>query len=371
MSIAQQDQRGSAIASLAMGLPVPILFALYSVYLGAIRPAEGPIRSLASSQAACFACAATALVGFMVMVARSEVRSTLARLRANFINLLWLNLFTLLGPPLYFVAVILLGAAAANWIDLGATPIITFGIGTLTADVWLTLWRHHRAAARGIFRLKIAAVSLAIVGVAGVSLDVLLHETEGGTHWVGVGIALLSSVGTAASGHFLGALQRGEQKLSPGALLPLRYTFSTLVLAAFWAIQGSRVGTTAIVLQARPLLYVAALLGLYVLPNYLYVLVLKRKGLLYSGYLWALLPVFASVAEWLFSSRDNLSLSPLASLAGGVLILSAAILDTRADAKAGALESVLADKAKVRAPRPDGEARAVDRAQADAATLSQ
>ena len=88
-------------------------------------------------------------------------------------------------------------------------------------------------------------------------------------------------------------------------------------------------------------LFVAGFFGLYVLPNYLYVLVLKKKGLLFSGYLWALLPVFASVAEWVWAGRDGSSLSPAASLAGGLLILTAAGLDSRADAKASELEKHL------------------------------
>lgn len=345
MSLTQQGNRPGPVASLALGLPVPMLFALYSVYLGAIRPAAGLLRILASVQAACFACAATAIVGFLVLVVRSEVRETFSRLRANFLNLIWLNLFTVLGPPLYFVAVILLGAAAANWIDLGATPLITFGIGTLTADVWLRLWKHHRVAARSIIRLKIAAVSLAVIGVGGVTAEVLAHETEGGTHLLGVLIALLSAVGTAASGHFLGSLQKGSPPLSAGALLPLRYTLPALVLAGFWTVQSRRAGAAGIVLQASPATYVAALLGLYVLPNYLYVLVLKKKGLLYSGYLWALLPVFASMAEWVFSGREGVSLSPMTSIAGGLLILGAAVLDARADAKAGEFEKRLNDSA--------------------------
>lgn len=345
MSIQKEGNKPGPVASLAMGLPVPVLFALYSVYLSAIRPAAGPLRILASVQAACFACAATAVVGFVVLLARSEVGVTLSRLRANFLPLIWLTLFTVLGPPLYFVAVILLGAAAANWIDLGATPLITFGIGTLTADVWLKLWRQHRTAARSVIRLKILAVSLAVVGVAGVTAEVLAHETMSGTHLMGVLIALLSAVGTAASGYFLGVLQKGEQKLTPQALLPLRYTLPTLVLAGFWLVQSGRAGATSIVLQAQPAVYLAALLCLYVLPNYLYVLVLKKKGLLYSGYLWALLPVFSSVAEWLFSGKEGVSLSLTTSLTGGLLILTAAVLDARADTKANELDRELAERA--------------------------
>lgn len=361
MSLKQQGSRPGAVASLALGLPVPMLFALYSVYLGAIRPAAGVVRILASVQAACFACAATAVIGLLVLVARSEVRKTFSRLRANLLNLVWLNLFTVLGPPLYFVAVILLGAAAANWIDLGATPLITFGIGTLTADVWLRLWKQHRVAARSIIRLKIVAVLLAVVGVGGVSAEVLAHETESGTHLLGVLIAMLSAVGTAASGHFLGSLQRGSRPLSAGALLPLRYTLPTLVLAGFWLVQSRRVGVAGIVLQANPATYAAALLCLYVLPNYLYVLVLKKKGLLYSGYLWALLPVFASMAEWVFRGRDGVSLSPVTSLAGGLLILAAAVLDARADAKASEFEKSLNERAGAGAASPSAAGTAAPR----------
>lgn len=368
MPLQKEGSRPGPVASLALGLPVPVLFALYSVYLGAVRPEAGPLRILASVQAACFACAATAVIGFLVLIARSEGRETLSRLRANFMNLVWLNLFTVLGPPLYFVAVILLGAAAANWIDLGATPLITFGIGTFTADVWLRLWRQHRTAARGILRMKMLAVALAVVGVGGVSAEVLAHETDSGTHLLGVVIALLSALGTAASGYFLGTLQKGDQKLSAGALLPLRYTLPTLVLAAFWMIQGSRAGSTELVLQANPATYIAALLCLYVLPNYLYVLVLKKKGLLYSGYLWALLPVFASMAEWVFRGRAGLSLSPVTSLAGGVVILAAALLDAWADAMASEFEKRLGDgAASGSAQLPDGNAavpRALTRASA-------
>src|SRR5262249_23772306 len=156
-----------------------------------------------------------------------------------------------------------LGAAAANWIDLGATPLITFAVGTLTADVWLRLWKQHRNAARGAILLKIVAMLLAVVGVAGVAIDVLIHQADSGTQWAGVLIALLSAVGTAASGHYLGALQTGSQRLSAGALLPLRYALPALVLAAFWVIQSGRAGESAIVLQARPSSFVAGLLGLY------------------------------------------------------------------------------------------------------------
>ena len=113
MSPPKGDSRVGPLASLALGLPVPLLFALYSVYLGAVRPEPGPLRTLASTRAACLACAATALVGFVVLIFRSELRATWSRLRPNLANLVWLNLFTLLGPPLYFVAVVLLGAAAA------------------------------------------------------------------------------------------------------------------------------------------------------------------------------------------------------------------------------------------------------------------
>lgn len=357
MASKQEGNKPGTLASLALGLPVPILFALYSVYLGAIRPAAGLVRVLASVQAACFACAATAVIGLLVLIARSEVRETFARLRANLLNLVWLNLFTVLGPPLYFVAVILLGAAAANWIDLGATPLITFGIGALTADIWLRLWRQHRVAARGIIRLKLIAVSLAVIGVGGVSAEVLAHEADSGTHLLGVLIALLSAVGTAASGHFIGSLQKGSRPLSPGALLPLRYTLPTLVLAGFWMFQSRRVGAEGIVLQARPAAYVAALLCLYVLPNYLYVLVLKKRGLLYSGYLWALLPVFASLAEWLFS-KNAVSLSPLTTVAGGLLILAAAVLDARADAQAGEFEKNLTERATAAARTAVGDTAA-------------
>lgn len=341
MSLQKGDSRVGPLRSLALGLPVPLLFALYSVYLGAVRPEPGPLRALASTRAACLACAATALVGFLVLISRSELRATWSRLRPNLANLLWLNLFTLLGPPLYFVAVVLLGAAAANWIDLGATPIITFGIGILTSDVWLRLWKQHRAAARGVLGLKFAAVAWAILGVVGVSADVLARETGGTTPWGGVLIALLSAVGTAASGHYLSALQRGSQKLSAGALLPLRYTVPAVAMAAVWALQSGHAEASASVLPDRPALFMVALLGLYVLPNYLYVLVLKKKGLLYSGYLWALLPVFSSFAEWRVTGREGASLSVHASLVGGLLVLAAAVVDAQADAKATALEERL------------------------------
>ena len=62
MSLPKEGSRPGPVASLALGLPVPVLFALYSVYLGAVRPEAGPLRILASVQAACFACGSTAVI---------------------------------------------------------------------------------------------------------------------------------------------------------------------------------------------------------------------------------------------------------------------------------------------------------------------
>src|SRR5579871_3941888 len=99
-------------SSIALGLPVPFLFALYSVYFDlVITPNDR--NHLAAIQVSCLALAATALIGFISLV-RSWGAVKLLHNRDSIANIILLNFFSMLGPPLWFVTIVKLGASRAN-----------------------------------------------------------------------------------------------------------------------------------------------------------------------------------------------------------------------------------------------------------------
>ncbi len=304
-------------ASLALGLPVPLLFALYSVYLGAVRPEDQHLRNLAGIQAAFLATTLTALLG-----ARSALQDwsvTRRFIARDARNLAWLNLFTFLGPPLYFVAITMLGPSPANWIDLGMTPALTIGAA-------IVLRKEDQPHGR----LANTAVLLASAGILIVMWDVTKQPAVGLAGALGIVIACVSAVGTAGAGVCLSAVQRDHQDvLSPASLLFLRYSIPAVALGVFWLVEGARVGTFGFVLTDSAASFLVALAVLFVVPNYIYVVVLKKKTLMFSGYMWALLPVFGSVAE--FISADEPSLTPTVTILVACLILTATVMSDKAE----------------------------------------
>lgn len=301
------------VRSICLGLPFPILFALYSVYLGTVRPEDESLRGLAGIQVACFAMAATAIAGFLGLMVRDGLRPIQHQFRRDLWDILWLNFFTVLGPPLYFVAVVLLGAAPANWIDLGMTPLLTMAAG---------LW--SASASRRPSLLMWLGAGLATFGLATVVMDVAQDIQITGI--AGVILASVSAIGTTGAGVFLQRIQGRDNPISPAALLPIRYVLPSILLAAIWGFVGWRLETGRIVVTANPGWFVVALLGLFVLPNYLYVVVVKKKGLLFLGFMWAMLPVFASIAEFIALGATGMSLSPWTTVVAGLLILGGTVV---------------------------------------------
>lgn len=325
MDSAEKKPAGLA-ASLALGLSVPLLFALYSVYLGKTRPEQPELRHLGGAQVAFFAALGASLVGFVPACLQWKLIRDY--LKKDLKSIALLIVFTLLGPPLYFVSVALLGPSPANWIDLGMTPVITFVLAVFVHKEY----KSHKG-------LTISSAVLALIGI-GLVMAAMPKQTLAGKEGVaGVVIALVSAFGTSGAGSCLNTVQQGQNKvgLSPLTLLFIRYAIPTVVLAGILAFFGSQAGTYKLALNDTMSTAVIAIAALFVLPNVIYIQVTARKSLMFTGYMWALLPVFGSVAEFLLVDEGKTSLPMLPAMVAGVLVLAATVLE---------------DMAKKRAPSP-------------------
>jgi drug/metabolite transporter (DMT)-like permease len=133
-----------------------------------------------------------------------------------------------------------------------------------------------------------AGASLAAAGLACVFVDVASDVKA--TSVAGVILACVSAAGTAGAGVILKRLQDKKDALQAIALLPSAMCFQRWR----WQLSGPlRVG--------------------------------ERK-LLFSGFMWALLPVFASVAELLILGREQMSLSLFTTVIAGLLILAGTVV---------------------------------------------
>lgn len=308
-------QSPKILTSLALGLPIPILYGVYSVLLDVMskRGSHTEIsKNIATLQMSWFAIALTVLAGLAITAFRSEFRisSIGLLLRHHWRNLLMVNICTLLGPPLYIFAVVRLGAGAANWIDLGMVPLLTFVMAFWSDD-----------GNKGLNIYAYLGALLASFGLLVVMFELGSKSNEGSM--VGVIASVLSALGTAGAGIFIRRVQKDSQLPVPDELLlSIRFLMALFVLTIGMFVMKGAMSTLAF--DYRLDKFLLLLVFFYVLPSYVYVLIVREKGLMYSGYMWALLPVCASAIELIIVKKPSLQLST--TILTALLILIGVVL---------------------------------------------
>lgn len=286
-------KKPGVLLDLGWSAVTPLLFAAFAVFAGRVVPDPGPDGAITPELQTTaiilgLTClTSTSLVALLVIAPSRSLRQQLFSLfYRDMRDVAWLNVWSFLGLPLWIAAIALIGAAPANWIDMGLAPVFTFALA-LFAPI-----RSERP--NSWFALLGAAFSFAaVVLVTTYSLTLTLSL-------LGIVIAVVSSWGTVGASGVISSLQRrgnaeGALKRGPIVLMFARNLLAIAVLATALPLLSSGQEISASLSTTMQPEYFAGVVLLWILPNFLFISFLKKRALVFSAVMWAFLPVFTSL----------------------------------------------------------------------------